>query len=275
MSSGDRLDPASGYRARNSTADRALDILMMFSMRQTSLSAAAVARQLNVARSTAYRYIQSLISTGFLEESETGGFRLGPRVIQLAHVARHANPLAEICRPVMRQLALTTGETTLVTRLAGVTVFCLDRADPGNRRHIGASYKSGHTVSYEPGQVMPVNAGAAAHLLLAWIPSEELDALLDSVTLEPLTSHSITSQAELQQRLQSTRKLGYAIGHGEVDPDILDVAAPIRDARDRVIAGIAVAAASTRFRDADIPALENAVSRPPARTTAELQLSSD
>jgi DNA-binding IclR family transcriptional regulator len=274
MSTGDRHDPASRYRARNSTADRALDILMMFSMRQTALSATEVARHLNVARSTAYRYIQSLISTGFLEESEAGGFRLGPRIIQLAHVARHANPLAEICRPVMRQLALTTGETTLVTRLAGATVFCVDRADPGHSRHIGASYKSGHTVSHEPGQIMPVNAGAAAHLLLAWLPPEELDALLDRVQLEPLTSHSITSRTDLEQRLQDTRKLGYAIGHGEADQGILDVAAPVRDAWDRVIAGIAVAASSARFRDADIPALAKAVISSAELIIAELRLSS-
>ena len=122
---------------------------------------------------------------------------------------------------------------------------------------------------------MPVNAGAAAHLLLAWIPREELTALLDSVTLEPLTSFSITSRAELEQRLEDTRKLGYAIGHGEVDQGILDVAAPVRDARDRVIAGIAVAAASTRFRDADIPALAKAVTSSAELITAELQLSSD
>ena len=57
----------SSYRERNSTADKALDIPLMFGDDRPPLAAAEVARQLDVARSTAYRYLQSLVSTGCVE----------------------------------------------------------------------------------------------------------------------------------------------------------------------------------------------------------------
>ena len=55
---------ASRYRERNSTADRALDILGMFDESKPSIGASEVAEQLGVARSTAYRYVQSLVQSG-------------------------------------------------------------------------------------------------------------------------------------------------------------------------------------------------------------------
>ncbi|MFF3484154.1 helix-turn-helix domain-containing protein [Streptomyces sp. NPDC002701] len=46
-----------GRRGRNATADRALDILLIFDDDRLVLSAAHVAARLEVARSTAYRYL--------------------------------------------------------------------------------------------------------------------------------------------------------------------------------------------------------------------------
>ena len=58
---------ASTYRERNSTADRALDILVMFTDQQPTVTGPLVADQLGVSRSTAYRYLQSLVGARFLE----------------------------------------------------------------------------------------------------------------------------------------------------------------------------------------------------------------
>ncbi|WP_226966643.1 helix-turn-helix domain-containing protein [Streptomyces phaeolivaceus] len=51
------------YRDRNSTADRALDILTMFDDTGLVFSGTAVAERPGAARSTAYRYLQSLVAT--------------------------------------------------------------------------------------------------------------------------------------------------------------------------------------------------------------------
>lgn len=263
MSETERPAPTTGYRDRNSTAERALDILMMFSEQHPVITASEVAAHLDVARSTAYRYIQSLTNSGFLEEGSNGGFQLGPRILELAHIARRAGSLAEMARPIMRQLAASTGETILLTRLTGQSVFCVDRAD---------SVARVMRVSYEPGQTLPINAGASAYVLLAWLPQEELDRLLAHVTFEPLTRNSITTLAGLHRKLRETRKTGYALSRGELDVDVLGVAAPIRDASDRVVAAISVAASDARFSDEEIPGLAKAVMGSAELISARLRL---
>lgn len=171
-----------GYRDRNSTAGKALDILMMFKEHRTTVSAAEVAAHLNVARSTAYRYLQSLVQPGFLEEVPNGKFQLGPRVLELARIARRSGGLSDVAPPIMRELAAATGETVLLTRLIKSTVYCIDRSDAVQRAM---------QVSYEPGQTLPAHAGASAHVLLAWLPDEELDEVLADLVFETFTEDTI------------------------------------------------------------------------------------
>ncbi|MGI5404826.1 IclR family transcriptional regulator [Streptomyces sp. CA-135486] len=231
-----------GYRGRNSTADRALDILLLFGDERLILSATEVATHLGVARSTAYRYLQSLTSNGFLEENDGGsGFRLGPRVLDLARLARKGVGLSDLARPVMRTLVERTEVPALLTRRAGAAVVCLEREEAGHTLRL----------SYERGQVLPVNAGAAALALLAWAPEEELDELL-AEPLARFTDATYTDPGELRAHLADIREQGYAVGRGELDPDVLGIAAPVRAEDGRVIAAISIAALSHRVPDEKI-----------------------
>lgn len=90
----------------------------MFGDDRVTVTAVQVAGHLEVARSTAYRYVQRLLPAHFLEESAGGGFRLGRRVLEPARLARRRLGLSEIARPVMQQLAEDVGEAVLLTRPA-------------------------------------------------------------------------------------------------------------------------------------------------------------
>jgi len=222
----------------------------MFTEQRLAISAAEVTEEMDVARSTAYRYLQSLVGSGFLEESDGGRFRLGRRILELARLARRGIGLSEVARPVMRRLAAETAETVLLTRLAGSTVICLEREEAEHQTI---------RISYERGQVVPINAGASAFVLLAWMDKPELEALLPTVTLDPITPATITTKAALRKRLAETAAQGYGLSRGELDEDVLGVAAPIRDARGRVAAAISVAAVAARVPERRIPALAEAV----------------
>ena len=263
MTSERRANQPNGYRDRNSTAERALEILMMFGEQRPSVTASEVAGYLDVARSTAYRYIQSLTNAGFLEEGASGGFQLGPRILELAHIARRSGSLAEYARPVMRQLASATGETVLLTRLTGHTAFCVDRADAVQRVM---------RLSYEPGQTLPVNAGAGAYVLLAWLPETEVDQIIAHVAFEAFTANTITTASGLKKKLKETRRLGFAVSRAELDLDVVGIAAPIRDSADRVVAALSVAASASRVSDRDVPGLAKAVVGSAELVTARLRL---
>jgi DNA-binding IclR family transcriptional regulator len=225
------------YRERNSTADRALDILTMFDDTQLVISGSAVAERLGVARSTAYRYLQSLVSSRFLEEAPGGGFRLGLRVLEIGRLARRSYGLSEIAVPAMTELSEDVCETVLLTRRAGDLVVCVDRAEAGARAV---------RISYERGSTLPLNAGASALVLLAWIPQDEARRLLETAELRRFTSATITDVDTLMDRLAHIRRVGYSATRGELDPDVTGVAAPIRDAEHKVVAAVSVAALASR-----------------------------
>lgn len=239
-----------GYREKNSTADRTLTILMMFSSDRLTLSAADVSEHLGVARSTAYRYLQSLVQTGFLAEDGRGGFSLGMRVLQLARLARRSFGLSEIAVPVMRELAERFHHTVLLTRRVQDHVICLEREE-AESQYI--------RLSYERGQVLSVNAGASAYVLFAWLSEKEQRALFRDAPLERFSTATITDPDAIVQRLRAVRKDGYAISHGEVDPDAIGIAAPIFGAGVDVVAALSIVLIRSRVDDGDLDEITRAV----------------
>lgn len=226
---------------RNLTADRTIQLLLLFEERHTVLSAAEVAGKLGTSRSTTYRYLQSLRSTGFLEENG-GGFRLGPRIFQLARIARKGLGLSEVAAPVMRRLVAETGETVLLTRRIGNQVICLEREESTWSLRL----------SYERGQVLPVHAGASALVLLAWLDERELAAALGPEPLERFTETTTTDPQVLRARLREVRHHGYVVTFGERDPGVVGVAAPVFDRFERVVAGLTVVMPQHRLDPAQL-----------------------
>jgi DNA-binding IclR family transcriptional regulator len=232
-----RPSRAQGYRERNSTADRALEILLMFTDAQPVISGAEVAGRLGVARSTAYRYLQSLVASRFLEEAPGGGFRLGLRVLEIARLARRSYGLSEVALPAMTGLSEEVHETVLLTRRVGELVVCVDRVE-ATRRAV--------RLSYERGSSLPLNAGASALVLLAWSPEAEVRALLVDTPLQRFTPATLTDVDAIMKRLAEIRRAGYAVSRAELDPDVLGIAAPIRNEAQQVVAAVSVAALSSR-----------------------------
>ena len=230
---------ASSYRERNSTADRALDILAMFSDDQPIVTGTLVADRLGVARSTGYRYLQSLVSARFLEEAPGGGFRLGLRILELARLARKTLGLSEIAAPAIEELAHESGETVILTRRAGDLVVCIDRAE---------SQRYTVRISYERGTVLPVNAGASATILFAWNDPAEIREILTRTKLERFTNETLTDVDALLARMAQIRSDGYAVARSEMDPDVVGIAAPIWGARKgEVVAAVSIVGLGSRI----------------------------
>ncbi|MFI5682928.1 IclR family transcriptional regulator [Streptomyces sp. NPDC051636] len=257
--------PASQYRERNSTADRALDILGLFSEDKLSISGQEVATALGAARSTAYRYVQSLVGSGFLEEDPGGGFRLGLRILELARLARRGYGLSEIALPVMRDLSAEVGETVLLTRRSGGVAICVERCEAEHPVRI----------SYERGSALPANAGASALTLLAWLPEQECRELLEGQRLQRFTARTITDVDALMARLADIRRDGYCVSRGELDADILGIAAPVRGSRGDVVAALSVAALEHRVPDRRLAAVIEAVREAASVISAQLVVTED
>lgn len=225
------MTQSSGYRERNSTTERALTILSMFGEERLALSAAEVSEELGVARSTAYRYLQSLVGGGYLSEDGRGAFRLGARVVELARLARRGFGVSDAALPVMRSLSQRFRQTVLLTKRVGSSVICLEREEASDqfvRLH------------YERGTLLSLNAGASAQVLLAWLPEEQVRTLVDAAPLERFTASTVTDVDAMMERMARIRADGYAISHGELDSEAVGLAVPLFSRPGEVAGGLSL-----------------------------------
>ncbi len=231
-------------REGNSTSDRTLAILEMFSHEQPALSARELAAGLGVARSTAYRYLQTLVSAGYLNESPDGGFQLGSKVVELAQVARGRNNLVDLAGPEMLAVAERFGQTVLLTKLVAGAILCVEQVD-APAQFVRLSYRRG-------GQ-MAMNAGASALVCVAWLSDIELDFLLQERPLQRISDDTITDPAAFRARLARIRSDGYVVTRGEVDVEGMGIAVPIFASDGRVVAGLSVVGLQTRISAEAVP----------------------
>ncbi|GGE99997.1 IclR family transcriptional regulator [Mycetocola zhadangensis] len=237
------MTPAPKARsARNTTTDRTLEILSLFSDTRLSISVADLVAELGVSRSSAYRYLQSLIRHQFLESAPDGSLRLGMRVLDLARLARVGYGISELAVPEMRSLAAEHRATVILTSLIGRSVVCLEREEwPGQFVRL----------SYAPGLELPVNAGASALVLLAWKSRADVEKLLDR-PLTKFTTNTLTDVPEIFERLATIRDEGHAISFAEVDTAALGIAVPVRGPDDSVAAALSIVSLKTPVPDTQL-----------------------
>lgn len=249
-------------RGRNTTADRTADILLLFDAERPVLSAALVASLLGMTRSTTYRYLQTLRVRGLVEADERhDGFRLGPRIHQLARIARLGLGLPEVALPTMREVRDATGELVLLTRRWGGTVVCVERVEGLDPIRL----------SDDDGRTNGAHAGASAKVLLAFAAADEIDVLLRGAPLTRYTAQTVTDPIVLRRQLPAIRERGHAVTEGEVDEGMRSVAAPVFGRGGRIAAALAVTAPAHRLDDATLPKVLSAVRDGAAAITERLR----
>ena len=143
----------------------------------------------------------------------------GRRLLMLAsHVAARVSDidLAAIGQPFLDRLASELGEGIKLSVIDQQGILVLAAA-PGRREY---------ALTVAPGQRMPIHAGAASKLLLAYLPPDELDYWL-AKPLAAYTSKTITDPKRLRAELARIRRLGWARDRGENAPSIMAFAAPV------------------------------------------------
>ncbi|WP_196799223.1 IclR family transcriptional regulator [Burkholderia pseudomultivorans] len=201
----------------NITVERAFDILMVFAEDRQVVTASEVSERFGLPRSTTYRYLSTLRAYGLLEEREGGGYKLGPKVFQLARATMKSSSIVNVARPYLEELSSQTGETVSLNQTLAGEVVVVDCVESQQRLKI----------SYVRGSAMPVPGSASAKTFLAFDPSIELDAFLAEAPMRKYTSKTIIDRDRLSRKIIEARKLGYTINDEEVDEGVRAVAAPI------------------------------------------------
>jgi DNA-binding IclR family transcriptional regulator len=208
--------------AANSTADRAIDILLLFSEDRPIWSTTEIAEHFGMPRTTTYRYISSLRSYALIVEDESGGYRLGPKIFPLARVAKVSTSIMAVAAPHLAELNRTFGEAVTLYERIGHESIALDR------------FESRHRVKmmYSRGQMLPWPGAASAKVLLAHAPPPEQEAIFRVLVPVRYTEKTIKSLKLLRLALENIRRDGYAYSDQEREEGVRAIAAPIFSASD-------------------------------------------
>lgn len=234
------------------SARRALQILLQFSESKPELRVDDLLEMHDISLPSMYRYLSLLREMYLVEERGKGTFVLSPRILQLARAAERTLDYRAEAQPLLERLTDQTGETSLYLRRINDSAVCLAIAETD--RAI--------SISFQPGHIMALHAGAGAKLLLSEYKEVKRDQYLDRCT-PPLTK---TARARLVRELASIREAGFAVSHGEVDAGVWACAAAVRF-RGSLVGTISVVAPTYRTDSEK----EELVSRMVRETAAELQ----
>jgi len=217
---------------------RAVAILRSFSLEEPELSVTYLSRRLNVHKSTISRLLSTLEAEGLVDRNpETGHYRLGVGLIELAGLVMLHRDLRQAARPLLRQLADQTQETVNLAVRDDDEAINIEQVAPHGRRVLNIGWVGRRT---------PLHASSTGKVLLAYLPEAELDALLQK-PLARFTEYTITDVQALRAELALVRQRGYATGLEELEIGLNAVAAPVRDHTGRVIATASAAGPSYRF----------------------------
>lgn len=204
-------------RSVNSTADRAIDILLAFSSEKPVWSAAEIAQHFKMPRSTSYRYINTLRNCGLLAEENSNAYRLGHKILHLARVAKVHDPVLRVAAPILSELSAAYGETVLLHERVGSELITLERLE--SRKPTG--------LVMTQSQILPWPATASAKVLLAFANEDERNDILGRAVPIRYTKNTLTSHKRLTADLKTVMRQGFAVSIEEVDEGASGIAAPI------------------------------------------------
>lgn len=214
-----------------SSVQNALKILSCFSFDETEKRLTQIANELNIAKSTASRLLNTLAQEGFVKkDKETQKYSLGTKILTLYGTLISNREVVKEARPILEELSAQTSESIQLGEIEGSNVIYVDR--------IKSTYPL--QITSHIGLVYPLHCTSSGKLLLAFQKEEIINQILEEEFIK-YTSSTITDSDVLYKQLEEIKKNGYCYIENEFIDGIISIAAPIRDFDSKVIASISLA----------------------------------
>lgn len=172
--------------------------------------------EMKMPKSTAHDYLHTLLDLGYIVEDD-GKYYLATKFLELGEKRRRKMKIYRSARPEIRKLAEKTGEhASLMIEENGMGVL-LDTA-------VGE-----HALQLKvfPGQRLPLSTTAPGKVILAYLPDDRVETILDEHGTPAATQNSITDRDMLYDELENIRKQRYATDHEERIEGVRTIAVPI------------------------------------------------
>jgi DNA-binding IclR family transcriptional regulator len=241
--------------------ERALNILESVAQRREGLSNSEISRKLAIPKSSASYILRTLERRGYLRrEGETGRYRLGLKILSLGGDAQSNLDIADVALPSMRSLVERVHLTSHLAVLdQGEAVYIEKVEAPGFFK-----------VNTWVGRRMYLHSTSVGKVLLAWLPRQEMEALVRLQGMKKRTPKTITTVSRLLADLELVREQGYAVDDEENSTGARCLGAPIHDAMGNVTAALGVSGTLTQVDEENLSRIADALKESARRISRQL-----
>jgi DNA-binding IclR family transcriptional regulator len=196
-----------------------------------------LSERVGVSKSSVHRHLNTLRKYRFAKKEGTE-YRLGLRFLELGGHTRYSIRPYRNIKPTVNQIAEETGE------FAG---FFVEEHGVGTYLYIEMG-PEGVPNDARVGQQTKLHHSAAGKTILAHLPNERVEEIIDRHGLPAKNERTTTDYEVLKTELAQIRERGYAIARGEYVDKLWALAVPVRDQDDTVLGSLFVAGPSHRMR---------------------------
>lgn len=241
-----KADPGS---ASVGVISKVLRILEALQGSSAGLGLKAICDRTGIHKSTAHRFLKHLERERYLLRTEAGAYLVGPRLSQLSARGNQEATLQAVARPILWELWKSTQETVNLAVLDQKTALYVDVIESPHEFRL----------SSRVGTRRSVHVTALGKALVAFLPRETQETILDSIAFQAATPRTIGNLVQFRQELEKVRRQGYAVDDEEAVQGARCVSAPILNSAGEPIAAVSVSGPITRVSPNLVNALAGAV----------------
>ena len=228
---------------------KVLRILEALQGSSAGLGLKSICDSTGINKSTAHRFLKHLEREGYLLRTQAGAYLIGPRLAQISAHSNLSATLQAVARPILWDLWKATQETVNLAVLDRGTVLYVDVIESPHEFRLASRV----------GARRSLHATALGKALAAFLPAEQREDILSTITFQAPTPSTVMNLVQLRQELEKVRRQGYAVDNEEAVQGARCVSAPILGAREEPLAAVSVSGPVTRISLNQVPALAAAV----------------
>lgn len=197
-----------------------------------------IADELDLTVSTVHNHVNTLVQEELLVKTGSS-YKISYRFLEYGAKKRSQSAIYQFGSDGVDQLAEETGE------LANLTV---EEQGHGVHIYIRRGEQAVHLDTYI-GMHVPLHCTASGKAILANLPDERVNKILNQRGLEGESPKTITDEAKLREELETVSERGYALDFGERLPGLRCVAAPIVTPNGGLRGAVSVSGPTSRMTD--------------------------
>ncbi|ALM83362.1 IclR family transcriptional regulator [Bordetella sp. N] len=187
------------------SARRVVQIFQLFAELRQPVPLSLVSKRLELPKSSCLALLKTLEANGYLYRLNDGkDYYPTRRIFNEARIITENDPLLSSMGPLLHGLRVATGETVYLAKREGHLSHYVEVVESDQPLRYAASV----------GEKRQLHIGAAGQCLLAAMPDDERDALIDELELTKFSAHTITSAAKLKKTLAEGQARGWYLSVG-------------------------------------------------------------